>query len=444
MRFPDSRRVARLALAVLAGAVGAGVQAAPIASPEALVPISSHPGSATAPRPPVVLARAGTGTGLSALAPAVPVPVRLGDGIDVTAELPPCEPLATLGASGATASPGATSAADTTVVPGTTEAPAPPEASQVICPAVPAADSSVLVGSTPVLDYVPPPPGSSPPVNWGRPLGTPKPWFANVTPQEGMVLGDRSLTYRSVDGPSLSVGSLTPFTPAWGSAAPIGGVQLSNLTAASDATVPEGKLGYSSVWGRINNTDTSQSAGGVDYGPPAGTSSLRYGLTPDLTLEGQVQSARALTATGLGTTYSLGRWGRVQGGATQSHFDESQGWRYRLGYNVDVFDSLTLGYANELTSSGYGDLSNYEDGAVGSRQLRSTFSAGVPITGWGQLSGTYSGLRDASGDVLERRYGFSQSMMLSPHVRFAVGADHDVVSGDYALNMQLSLPIGGR
>ncbi|ANN80657.1 hypothetical protein BAU07_20975 [Bordetella flabilis] len=394
-----------------------------MAPPEALVPLASYPGSATAPRPPVVLARAGIGTGLSALAPAVPLPVQLGDGGDVTAELPPCEPLA---------------APDSTDAPGLHEVPSP------ACPAVPTGDPSVLVGSTPVLDYVPPPPGSSPPVNWGRPLGTPKPWFANVTPQEGMVLGDRSLTYRSVDGPSLSVGSLTPFTPAWGSAAPIGGVQLSNLTAASDATVPEGKLGYSSVWGRINNTDTSQSAGGVDYGPPAGTSSLRYGLTPDLTLEGQVQSARALTATGLGTTYSLGRWGRVQGGATQSHFDESQGWRYRLGYNVDVFDSLTLGYANELTSSGYGDLSNYEDGAVGSRQLRSTFSAGVPITGWGQISGTYSGLRDAGGDVLERRYGFSQSMMLSPHVRFAVGADHDVVSGDYALNMQLSLPIGGR
>jgi hypothetical protein len=456
MRFPDSRRVTRLALAVLAGAVGAGVQAAPIASPEAIAPISSHPGSATAPRPPVVLARAGTGTGLSVLAPAVPMPVRLGDGIDVTAELPPCEPSAALGAadapathdapagSGATEAPAATGAGGTADVPAAVDTPAPPEASQVACPAVPVADTSVLVGSTPVLDYVPPPPGSSPPVNWGRPLGTPKPWFANVTPQEGMVLGDRSLTYRSVDGPSVSVGSLTPFTPAWASAAPIGGVQLSNLTAASDATVPEGKLGYSSVWGRINNTDTSQTAGGVDYGPPAGTSSLRYGLTPDLTLEGQVQSARALTATGLGTTYSMGRWGRVQGGATQSHFDASQGWRYRLGYNVDVFDNLTVGYANELTSSGYGDLSNYEDGAVGSRQLRSTFSAGVPITGWGQLSGTYSGLRDASGDILERRYGFSQSMMLSPHVRFAVGADHDVVSGDYALNMQLSLPIGGR
>jgi hypothetical protein len=391
-----------------------------------------------------VLARAGLGAGLSVLAPAAPMPVQLGDGGVVTAELPPCEPAAAADPSTVTdprevVSPVDPPPADPSSVSD------PQELPSLACPVVPTpADTSVLMGSTPVLDYVPPAPGSDPPVNWGRPLGTPKPWFANVTPQEGMVLGDRSLTYRSLEGPSLSVGSLTPFTPGWASAAPIGGVQLSNLTAASDATVPEGKLGYSSVWGRINNTDISQSAGGVDYGPPAGSSSLRYGLTPNLTLEGQVQSARALTATGLGTTYSLGGWGRLQGGATQSHFDASEGWRYRLGYNVDVFDSLTLGYANELTSSGYGDLSTYQDGAIDGRQVRSTFSAGVPITGWGQISGTYSGLRDASGDILERRYGLSQSMMLSPHVRFAVGADHDVVSGDYALNMQLSMPIGGR
>jgi hypothetical protein len=315
---------------------------------------------------------------------------------------------------------------------------------QLDCAVVPTAAADTMDALSPSLDYIRSGPGMGAPVNWGRPLGTPKPWFTGVSTQEGIVLGDRNLTYRSVEGPSVSLGSLTPFTPGWSSAAPIGGVQLSNLAAANDATVPEGKLGYSSVWGRINNTDPGETAGGVQYGPPAGTSSLRYGLTPDMTLEGQVQTARALSATGVGTTYSLGQWGTLQGGATQSRFDTSEGWRYRLGYNVDVFDSLTLGYANELTSGGYGDLSTYQDGATASRQLRNTFSAGVPIAGWGKVSGTYSGLRDTSGELLERRFGLTQSMLLSPNVRFAVGADHDVVTGDYAVNMQLTMPIGGR
>jgi hypothetical protein len=437
MRFFDPRPVPRPVFAVLASFLLAGVDAAgPALSAPGLA--SAPSGSARPPRPPLLLAQAGTGLGV--LAPALPMPVRLRGPVDVTAELPPCEPPAQAGPA---QEPGPSSTAP--AEPGGALAPDGGQAGQVGCPAIPTTSDAGASDATPTfLDYIPAPPGTGTPVNWGRPLGTPKPWFSGVAPQEGVVLGDRTLTYRSVEGPSLSVGSVTPFTPAWSSAAPIGGVQLSNLTAASDATVPEGKLGYSSVWGRINNTDSASTAGGVAYGPPAGSSSLRYGLTPDLTLEGQVQSAPALTSTGLGTTYSLGRWGRVQGGATQSRFDASAGWRYQLGYNVDVFDTVTLGYANELTSSGYGDLSTYEDGATSSRQVRSTFSAGLPVSGWGQISGTYSGLRDTSGEVLERRYGVSQSMMLSPNVRFAVGADHDVVSGDYALNMQLSMPIGGR
>ncbi len=103
-----------------------------------------------------------------------------------------------------------------------------------------------------------------------------------------------------------------------------------------------------------------------------------------------------------------------------------EGWRYSLGYNVKLFDTLKLGYGNELTRSGYGDLASYQDGTTATTQWRNTFSAGVPISGWGEFSGTYSGLRDTSGEMLERRYGISQSMMLSPNVRLAVGADHDV------------------
>jgi hypothetical protein len=292
------------------------------------------------------------------------------------------------------------------------------------------------------LGYESPDPGAPSPVRWVRPLGAPKPWFSGVSTDEGIVTGDRNLTYRSAEGPSLSVGSLTPFTPAWGSAAPIGGVQVSNLTAASDATVPEGKLGYSSMFGRMDNTDASTTQGGMDYGRTVGTGSLRYGLTPELTLESQVQTAPSLSATGVGTTYSVGPWGTVQAGVTQSRFDTSEAMRYRLGYNVDVLDALTLGYANEQTGAGYGDLSTYSTGATTDRQVRNTFSAGVPVGSWGRLSGTYSGLREADGVLSERRYGLSQSVVVGPGLRFAVGADHDAVSGDYAVNFQLSVPMG--
>ncbi|ARP80350.1 hypothetical protein CAL12_05550 [Bordetella genomosp. 8] len=421
--------------------------------------VSGLPAQADSTRMPVLLAQAGRGLGV--LAPALPMPVKPQAPVGVTAELLPCSvPEASAEAAAPAAADPAGSApardAASGLPPASNEATAAsspdaqagddmPASVMEGCPVVPTAASEAADATAGGLDldYVPLPPGSTP-VKWGRPLGTPKPWFSSVTPEGGMQLGDRSLTYRSVDGPSVSLGSLTPFAPAWSSAATIGGVQVSNLSASSDSTVPEGKLGYSSVWGRINNTDPAMTAGGVQYGVPAGSNAVRYGLTPDVTLEGQVQSARALTTTGLGTTYSMGEWGTLQGGATQSHFDAAQGWRYNLGYNVKVFDTVRLGYGNELTSSGYGDLSTYQDGTTATSQFRNTFSAGVPISGWGELSGTYSGLRDTSGEMLERRYGISQSMMLSPNVRLAVGADHDVITGDYGVNMQLTMPLGGR
>ncbi|AOB30158.1 hypothetical protein AKI39_04800 [Bordetella sp. H567] len=476
MHFFVRRRACRAALAAaLACCVPMGAHAAAPADP---APSASNP--AVRAGSPVLLAR--LGRGLDALAPALPMPVKPPGAVDVTAELPPCQPggaaaqatsaddsmdgaeigksRAKPGTDGAepgkdgagtgegtagTGQPGAQAGDDAAAPKAPGAAAASADAGSLDCAAVPtaAAEAADAVAGNLDLDYVLPPPGSTP-VKWGRPVGTPKPWFASVSPEGGMQVGDRSLTYRNVEGPSVSLGSLTPFSPAWSSAATIGGVQVSNLSTSADTTVPEGKLGYSSVWGRIDNTDPGVTAGGVQYGAPAGSNSVRYGLTPDITVEGQVQSARALTTTGLGTTYSMGQWGTVQGGATQSRFDTSEGWRYSLGYNVKVFDTLKLGYGNELTSSGYGDLASYQDGTTATTQWRNTFSAGVPISGWGELSGTYSGLRDTSGEMLERRYGISQSMMLSPNVRLAVGADHDVVTGDYGVNMQLTMPIGGR
>jgi hypothetical protein len=449
---------------------------------------------------PGALARADLGLG--ALAPALPAPVKLQDSVPVAAELPPCDALAAAlvppaeqgdGDSGSRSAgspasdggdeagkesgkeagkdagkeagkeagkadipdPGASSP-DVSTAAAAKPPPATIETSQV--PADGAADAGeakLACGGAPLqadnaaeaarqyaLEYVPADPGAPSPVKWVRPLGAPKPWFSSVSTQEGIVLGDRNLTYRSTEGPSLSVGAMTPFSPAWGSAASIGGVQVSNLNAASDATVPEGKLGYSSMFGRIDNTDPSATQGGVDYGRTAGTGSLRYGLTPDLTLESQVQTATSLNATGVGTTYSVGPWGTVQAGVIQSRFDTSEAMRYHLGYNVDLLDALTLGYSNEQTGAGYGDLSTYNTGVTPDRQIRNTFSAGVPVGTWGRLSGTYSGLREADGVLTERRYGLSQSVVVGPGMRFAVGADHDTVSGDYAVNVQLTVPMG--
>ena len=227
--------------------------------------------------------------------------------------------------------------------------------------------------------------------------------------------------------------------PFWGSAAPVGGLQISNWTG-SGAALPEGRFGYSSSVGRLNRMAPGASSGAVDYGASVGSGTVRYGLTPALTVEGQMQSAPTLTTRGMGTTYQAGDYGTIQAGATQSSFDAVNAWRYRFGYNVDVSENLNLGYTNEQIGAGFGDLSSYGGGGVGTAQTRNTLSAGVPIHGWGTLSGTYSGLREGT-TLSSQRVGLAHSMFVAPTVKLAVGADRDILTGNYEWRANLSMPV---
>lgn len=264
-------------------------------------------------------------------------------------------------------------------------------------------------------------------------------WFSSVSSQEGLFYGDRSWTYREAGGTSLSLGNITPGAPAWGSAAPIGGVRFASSIPVSASLLGEGQLSYSSSFGRLNGMDPNATSGAVAYGAAAGSSMVSYGLTPNLTVESQMQSARDLSARGLGTTYSAGELGTFQAGVTHSRLDAVDASRYRLGYNVNVANDVKLGLTTERVQAGFGDLSSYQSGTA-SPYTRNIWSAGVPISGYGTLTGTYSAGMGADPATDERRFGLQHSMELAPQVRFAVGADRDVVSGSYDVRANLSLP----
>ncbi|KAG1246832.1 hypothetical protein G6F65_020481 [Rhizopus arrhizus] len=101
-----------------------------------------------------------------------------------------------------------------------------------------------------------------------------RPWFASVSGQDGLRYGgDRNWVYRNTAGPSVTVGNINANAPAWGSSAPVGGLQIANW-AGSSATVPEGSFGYSSSLGKLNRMDPAASSGAVDYGASVGTGSI--------------------------------------------------------------------------------------------------------------------------------------------------------------------------
>jgi len=264
-------------------------------------------------------------------------------------------------------------------------------------------------------------------------------WFSSVASQQGFSYSGGGWTYRDTVGPTISMGNLTANAPLWGSTVPIGGLQISSDWSGSQ-TLAEGTLAYSSAVGRLNYTDTSAAAGAIDYGVTAGSGSLRYGLTPSMTLESQMQSAPNMATHGLGTTYAAGDLGTFQVGATQSNFDHINAWRYRFGYNVNLTESISLAVTNEQIDEGFGDLSDYRSGSISAPTMRNTLAAGMPLHGWGTLTGTYTGTRE-SGTAVEQRFGLAHTMYIAPTVRFAVGADRDVVTGDYQMNLGISMPV---
>src|SRR5690606_475264 len=96
------------------------------------------------------------------------------------------------------------------------------------------------------------------------------------------------------------------------------------------------------------------------------------GLVPGVTLESQVQSAPNMVTQGVGTTYAAGDLGTFRLGATQSTFNDVNAWRYRFGYHVSLADSVDLAVTNEQIGAGFGDLSQYRSGAIGTPIMRNT------------------------------------------------------------------------
>jgi len=293
--------------------------------------------------------------------------------------------------------------------------------------------------------YDPGPPGG---VTLVKPIGA---RLAPLPGRTGLVRETQYWRYRRAGGPTLSVGGVTLDAPAWSSTARLGGVQIADWDdASSDGLLAEGRFGYSSAFGRLDYSDPSARAGDLVFGESAGAGALRYGLTSSLTLESQLQVAPSLTALGLGGRYALGSLGTLQAAAIQSRYAQAEGWRYRLGYSVDLGQGTTLGLSNELTDPHYSDLSRYGSGFPGASEMRNTVTAGLPLGSLGTLSGTYTGLR-SDGEPVEHRFGLAHTLSLAPRVNLSLGADRDVVTGDYAMQMQLSLPfdalihgLGGR
>jgi hypothetical protein len=248
---------------------------------------------------------------------------------------------------------------------------------------------------------------------------------------------DRNWRYNGLlDGQTVSVGALDTNAPSWGSGVQLGGLQISSWPTGANAVMPDGEFGFSSTVGGLASSTSTANSG--SYATSAGSSSVRYGLTSDFTVESQVQNATSMNLVGVGGLYSLGRFGTVSAGHAQSRYATEQGHRVSLGYRYDA-RAFSLNFRNDLSSPGFADLAAYNDGTTANQRLSNSVRADVPVRGFGTISGTFVGLRD--GTANSNRIGLMQQVAVSRDVNLGLGADRDISSGDVTMHMNVTMPV---
>jgi hypothetical protein len=248
---------------------------------------------------------------------------------------------------------------------------------------------------------------------------------------------ERNWRYNGLlDGQTVAVGALDTNAPSWSSGVQIGGLQISSWPTGANAVMPDGEFGFSSTVGGLASSTSTATSG--SYATSAGSSSVRYGLTSDLTVESQVQNATSMNLVGVGGLYSLGRYGMVSAGHAQSRYSQDQGHRVSLGYRYDAH-AFSLNFRNDLSSPGFADLSAYNDGTTANQRLSNSVRADVPVSGFGTISGTFVGLRD--GSSTSNRVGVLQQVAVSRDVNLGLGADRDINSGDVTMHMNVTMPV---
>lgn len=260
---------------------------------------------------------------------------------------------------------------------------------------------------------------------------------SSLTSSDSWQLGAENWRYGGDDGTDLTLGSYSPRTQLWGGGTRLGGVALTR--SLTDKAVPEDQWQYGLALGAINYTDAAAKSGALAYGTGASDAVLRYGVSPDLTLESQMQWAPDMVTAGMGGQYSSA-WGAWRLGVAKATHNLNEGWRYRLGYDVGLFEDIKLSWLTERRSGGFSDLSNYTGFVADSGSTRNLVSTSVPLGAWGTMRGSYE---EVSSNVkpVKQQLIVSQQFWYSPNLRVSLSAQRERVTGNYGLGLELAVPL---
>lgn len=177
-----------------------------------------------------------------------------------------------------------------------------------------------------------------------------------------------------------------------------------------------------------------------DYGAPAATGALRYGVSPFVTIEGSVEASSGFAAANLGALVQLGNAGVVNAGYALSDEHGESGERLSVGYQ---YRARRFGFAasHVRESEDFSDLSSLGDRH--SARVTTTIATSLSSDALGNFGASYIATSDGRGQDLGLASG-SWSMPLAGGVTLFTSGTYEVRRRQWAGAFNLILPLGGR
>lgn len=251
-------------------------------------------------------------------------------------------------------------------------------------------------------------------------------------------LGARNWRYISSSGYGVTLGNASSYAPAWSQSVRLAGVGIHRVPGLGRE--PGDGWAYAIAVGALDDSTDTLSSSDLAYGPAAYDAFAKHAINSNLTLASQAQGTSDLFALGLGGEYAMNDWGYWALGVSRAQGPTAEGWRYQLGYKVDVFSDWRLSWVYEQRGEGYSDLSSYRENALACGCVRNQWQLSLPMGRWGKLSGTYEQL-DRAVQESERTFGLTQQFWYTPHLRVRLEANRNIVMGTYGLGAKFSVPL---
>lgn len=186
-----------------------------------------------------------------------------------------------------------------------------------------------------------------------------------------------------------------------------------------------------------------------DYGPVAGSTSLRYGVTDYLTLETHAEGAEGLALGGGGSMVKLGQSGVVNGALSQSRMRGTRGQQINWGYQYGR-SGFSVSTQHTRREPGFGNLALYDTPVrydenqhpiVSLSRSVNQYSVSLNLGDFGTLGGAWIGVRSYDNHKTELlNLSWSRNLWGNSNIYFS--ASHDKQVGDWTLAMSLQIPFG--